>query len=153
MQRSGFHEVLQPGAAAAAVLAGVCGVIGVIVAIQGDKFIVGAGLISVLAVIALIVFGAGFLAFRRPFIAGVGMVAALLAYVFPLYGYLGDWWTGLQNAISTSGSAVEHYWSVAGALLAFQVAGLLLIVGAILALLAHDWTGSRTGAGHPLPTA
>jgi hypothetical protein len=153
MSETGFREVLRPGAAAAAGLAGICGVIGVVIAIQGDKYIGGAGLISVLAVITLAAFGAGFLAFWRPFVAGAAMVAAVIAYAVALSGYLGDWWTGLNNAISAPGSAVGHYWSTAGALLAFQIAGVLLIAGAIMAFLAHDWTGRRTGAGRPLPTA
>jgi hypothetical protein len=68
-----------------------------------------------------------------PGYAAFGMAAAPVGYLVAFSGSWGSWWATYQDAIATSGTAENVFWSAMPAMALFTISGALLAVGALLA--------------------
>lgn len=131
-------------AAALAAVGSAIGLVGLTVSIQGDSLVGGTWLLVMLGAITLLAFTGAALVIYRPLAAAFAMMVAAGAYAVGLVDYLGGWWDGFGTAVNGGGTVLSSFWSSTGAMLAFQIAVVLLAVGAVLAWFGHVWRPSAT---------
>ena len=96
----------------------------------------------IVAGFALFALGAALFVRDDPGAAAVGMAMAPIAYSVLIGSAFGPWWARYQDAVATSGTAENAFWSAMPAMGLFAVSGGLLALASALAALR--WT-SRTG--------
>lgn len=138
-----LRKVLRVLAEVSAVVASICGAIGVGAAIAGDKYLTDGTIVAIAAVLTVVAFIAAFTAWWRPILAALAMLVTIGGYWYVIASSWGSFWSAYQTAVQTSGAAENQFWTsgvIAVPSLALAIP--FLVIGVAMALFAHDWNAA-----------